>query len=275
MKKTTALLALTLCACLAQPSFTNAKDKDKNKDEEPQGKKSPAKGGGPNSNRGHAPSPGHATVQSIRPGSSAPRAVEKIYPGRGRTGPAIPVPTIAPANVRASQPAPMNALTGRTRFSRAVAPSAVTQTFQTARSSGRSTSSPNFDYRSLNRSNAYGGRWVQGSDHRDWDRNRVHYSGNHGYRWYDNGWLVIDGGFWPPDYSGGYSGRTVITSGYISEGTVVAVQRKLYALGYYEDSIDGDFGPNTANAIARYQRDSGLSATGRISNTLLDSLGLR
>ncbi len=246
MKHSNAFLALTFCACLAQPGFTNAKDKAK--DEESKEKHSSTKGGG--SNKGHAPSPGHVTVQSIRPGSNAPLPVANVNPGHGRS-------------------------TGRTHGSRALAPSSVTPDFQTVRSGGRSGSSPNFDYRSLNRSNAYGGRWVQGSDHRDWDRNRIHYSGNHGYRWYDNGWLVIDGGFWPPDYNEGYSGRTVNTSGYTSERTVVAVQRKLYALGYYEDSIDGDFGPNTSNAIARYQRDSGLSATGRISNSLLESLGLR
>lgn len=270
MKQTTAFLAMTFCACLAQPGFTIAKDKAQN--EEEQGKKPGNKGGGAPANRGHAPSAGqHSTVQTVRPGANAPRPAANVNPGHARSGPSYP----APAAVRAPQPTSPNSFTGRTLGSRAVAPSAVIQNPRSTRSSVRGSSSPNFDYRSLNRSNAYGGRWVQGSDHRDWDRNRIHYSGNHGYRWYDNGWLVIDGGFWPPDYNDGYAGRTVITSGYISERTVVAVQRKLYALGYYEDSIDGDFGPNTANAIARYQRDSGLSETGRISNTLLDSLGLR
>lgn len=265
MKPITALLTLTFCACLAQPGFTNAKDKDKDKDGESKEKHSSNKGGGSGSNKGHSPSPGPVTIQSVRPGSNAARPVANVNPGRGHSKPSYSAPAVAPAN----------AFTGRTQGSRAVAPSSVIQNLQTVRSSGRSGSSPNFDYRSLNRSNAYGGRWVEGHEHRDWDRNRIHYSGNHGYRWYDNGWLVIDGGFWPPDYNEGYYGRTVVTSGYTSERTVVAVQRKLYALGYYEDSIDGDFGPNTRNAIARYQRDSGLSATGRISNSLLESLGLR
>ncbi|MCE9519997.1 MAG: peptidoglycan-binding protein, partial [Verrucomicrobia bacterium] len=53
-----------------------------------------------------------------------------------------------------------------------------------------------------------------------------------------------------------------------------AVQRALARRGYYQGSIDGELGPQSRRAIARYQADHGLRATGIISSSLLQSLGL-
>ncbi len=53
-----------------------------------------------------------------------------------------------------------------------------------------------------------------------------------------------------------------------------AVQQALGRRGYYQGSIDGQIGPQSRRAIARYQADSGLRATGVISSSLLHSLGL-
>lgn len=53
-----------------------------------------------------------------------------------------------------------------------------------------------------------------------------------------------------------------------------AVQRALARRGYYNGPIDGDIGPGTRAAIARYQRDRGLRPTGVVDSTLLRSLGL-
>ena len=58
-----------------------------------------------------------------------------------------------------------------------------------------------------------------------------------------------------------------------SEST--SVQRELARLGYYDGSIDGRIGPQSSRSIARYQREQGLQETGTISESLLQSLGLR
>ena len=54
-----------------------------------------------------------------------------------------------------------------------------------------------------------------------------------------------------------------------------SVQRELAQRGYYDGAIDGQIGPRSSRAIARYQRDQGLQETGNISSSLLQSLGLR
>ena len=54
-----------------------------------------------------------------------------------------------------------------------------------------------------------------------------------------------------------------------------SVQRELAQRGYYDGSIDGQIGPQSSRSIARYQRDQGLQETGNISESLLQSLGLR
>jgi peptidoglycan hydrolase-like protein with peptidoglycan-binding domain len=70
--------------------------------------------------------------------------------------------------------------------------------------------------------------------------------------------------YWGRGYDRPYSGRS----------TEVAVQRELYRMGYYRGPIDGDIGPGTSRAIARFERARGLPVRGFISRTLLDALGL-
>ena len=53
---------------------------------------------------------------------------------------------------------------------------------------------------------------------------------------------------------------------------VLATQRELAALGHYSGRIDGRYGKTTRSAIARYQRQAGLSATGRPDQATLDRL---
>ncbi len=53
-----------------------------------------------------------------------------------------------------------------------------------------------------------------------------------------------------------------------------AVQRALARSGYYRGPIDGDIGPGSRNAIARYQQEHGLRVTGTINSSLIHSLGL-
>ena len=51
------------------------------------------------------------------------------------------------------------------------------------------------------------------------------------------------------------------------------MQGALQRLGYYRYAVDGVLGPLTRAAIANYQRDHGLAATGGIDPQTLTSLG--
>ena len=53
---------------------------------------------------------------------------------------------------------------------------------------------------------------------------------------------------------------------------LVSIQKRLRAQGYYSGAIDGLMGPSTRGAISSYQRDHGLSVTGKPSASLLESL---
>jgi hypothetical protein len=52
------------------------------------------------------------------------------------------------------------------------------------------------------------------------------------------------------------------------------VQSELARRGYYRGPIDGDIGPGSRAAIARFQADRGLAVTGGINGSLLSALGL-
>lgn len=55
----------------------------------------------------------------------------------------------------------------------------------------------------------------------------------------------------------------------------VTVQRSLARRGYYRGPIDGDLGPMSRRAIARFQQDEGLRPTGSLSRSTLEALGIR
>jgi peptidoglycan hydrolase-like protein with peptidoglycan-binding domain len=61
----------------------------------------------------------------------------------------------------------------------------------------------------------------------------------------------------------------------LSQETIVAVQRELSQLGYYHGPIDGLIGPQTANAVRRFQSVGKLSVTGQIDSPTLQALGVR
>jgi N-acetylmuramoyl-L-alanine amidase len=261
-------LATALGIALFQPGFTFAQDKAQN--DKGQGKQEKVQGKG-NGNAGHqqvskgstaaggaSVSKSHPAVANVKPG--------KIAPDRSRGSQAK-----SSSTVRDRQQSRSSAVAGRS-------PAPPPQTLAQQKTDNRSVvrNSQTFNYQQYNRTNNYGGRWVQGGMHPGWDRNRIHDWDNHRYRWYDGGWLVIDGGFWPPDYYGEPAPYrySYAHSDYTSNGTVAAVQRKLGDLGYYNGYADGIVGPITRNAIANYQRDYGLAVTGRINDALLSSLGV-
>lgn len=53
---------------------------------------------------------------------------------------------------------------------------------------------------------------------------------------------------------------------------IVRAQHRLKEGGYYVGRVDGVLGPNTAAALRAYQRDHGLSVTGRLDSRTLTSL---
>ena len=52
------------------------------------------------------------------------------------------------------------------------------------------------------------------------------------------------------------------------------IQMVLYAYGFYSGELDGIAGPNTRNAIAKFQKSRGLSITGAIDEKLIILLGV-
>ena len=66
--------------------------------------------------------------------------------------------------------------------------------------------------------------------------------------------------------------RTAV-NGY-TVGQVRQVQQALHRLGYYNGDLDGDFGPNTQNALQRYQISAGEPVTGTLTRSTLGRLGV-
>lgn len=52
------------------------------------------------------------------------------------------------------------------------------------------------------------------------------------------------------------------------------VQRKLKKLGYYQGTVDGEFGRGTRSAIRDFQDENSLEVTGQIDRALIRALGL-
>jgi hypothetical protein len=61
---------------------------------------------------------------------------------------------------------------------------------------------------------------------------------------------------------------------YLSPSALAEVQRRLNAAGYAAGPVDGIWGPNTSGAVASFQRDEGLDATGTLTFETLHALGL-
>jgi len=57
-------------------------------------------------------------------------------------------------------------------------------------------------------------------------------------------------------------------------GLELDVQAALRTKGYYTGSLDGIYGPQTADAIRRFQVDNGIAETGKINGDTLKALGL-
>lgn len=109
----------------------------------------------------------------------------------------------------------------------------------------------------------YGGRGYYGRPY-----------GFYGYRpWgYGYGWGPSIGfSFYSRPTYATYSSR-VYRGSIADDSLAVDVQRALRSRGYYRGSIDGVIGAESRAAIRAYQRNRGMSQTGRIDRALLDSL---
>src|SRR5213076_1441482 len=131
--------------------------------------------------------------------------------------------------------------------------------------------------------------------HSDWDRRHAHFFHNRFFVFDDGFWFGLDPGFYPwdyypyyaydyypYDYSPGYyadSGPYYYDNGVYSstpmrDPTVNAVQTQLKQQGYYNGPVDGIFGRQTRDAVAKYQIDKHLDVTGSLSAQTLQSFGL-
>jgi Putative peptidoglycan binding domain len=111
---------------------------------------------------------------------------------------------------------------------------------------------------------------------RDWWRHhhsRVCFYGG-GYWFWNAGWWFPAWGY-SPYYNNYLYDGPIYGYGEMSPGDVTAqVQEALARLGYYYGPIDGVLGPETRDAILRFQSDNGLAATAAIDEPTLDTLGL-
>jgi hypothetical protein len=124
---------------------------------------------------------------------------------------------------------------------------------------------------------------------RNWDRRQIHNWNHHRFRFFDDGWFAIDGGYdYPFDYDYGYdstpyyddsapyedSGAPALWSVADPGSLPAAVQQELARRGYHPGEADGVLGPQTRNAIAAFQNDQRLPVTGRIDRSVLSALNL-
>lgn len=154
-------------------------------------------------------------------------------------------------------------------------------TFQNAAAS-RAFAAQNFRN---NRSSRNFADWRDRDSNHHWDRDS-HHDRDWWRRYHRHDRVVFIDGAWlyNPFYYGDYypygpdyyydEPAPVYYDAAPDDSTAAEVQRELRREGYYRGPIDGVIGAGTRQAIAAYQRDNGLTPTGRINGPLLDSLGL-
>jgi His-Xaa-Ser repeat protein HxsA len=162
---------------------------------------------------------------------------------------------------------------------------------QTSRSPGARTT----DRRATSARNHIFARHT-GNWHRDWNRRGAHFSNGHWWCFDGGFWIGLDSGYYPWDYypydayndypsdyypgyyadvnPDDYSAADSSSVDQNSDPNVTAVQTELTRLGYYQGVIDGLFGPDTRDALARYQSDQHLAVTGTLTPETLQSLGV-
>ncbi len=68
---------------------------------------------------------------------------------------------------------------------------------------------------------------------------------------------------------------TATLSTTIADPVVRAAQTKLQELGYFDFTIDGEWGPRTAAAVSRFQSDQDIEVTATLTKSTLSNLRIR
>ncbi len=132
------------------------------------------------------------------------------------------------------------------------------------------------------------GRYSQGTVNATGPNGGSYSAAGASWNGYRSGYVYRGGAYYPANVVvnkayiapvGAYAGWTVITQPYYVTYPVyatypveVAVQVQLQRLGYYGGAIDGQIGPSTQAAIAKFQSQNGIAVTGTITQALLKTL---
>ena len=95
-----------------------------------------------------------------------------------------------------------------------------------------------------------------------------------GYYYHDSGYWYPAWGYDPNYERYDYDGPIYTYGNLLPDQVIVNVQRALKELGYYAGDLNGSLGVNTRNALAAYQQDYGLDATGVVDEATVHALGL-
>lgn len=95
-----------------------------------------------------------------------------------------------------------------------------------------------------------------------------------GYYYHDLGYWYPAWGYDPNYERYDYDGAIYTYGNLLPDQVIVNVQRALKELGYYAGDLNGSLGVNTRNALAAYQQDYGLDATGVVDEATVRALGL-
>jgi len=121
-------------------------------------------------------------------------------------------------------------------------------------------------------------------------RSATVYHDNTTYTGYRSGYVYANGSYQQANVTvntvyvapiGAYAGWKIVTQpqyvtypAYATYPVEVAVQVELTQQGYYNGKIDGNIGPKTQQAIAKYQAANNLPPSGQINQALLQSLDI-
>jgi hypothetical protein len=95
-----------------------------------------------------------------------------------------------------------------------------------------------------------------------------------GYYYHDSGYWYPAWGYDPTYERYDYDGPIYTYGNLLPDQVIINVQRALKELGYYAGDVNGSLGVNTRNALAAYQQDYGLDATGVVDEATVRALGL-
>ena len=95
-----------------------------------------------------------------------------------------------------------------------------------------------------------------------------------GYYYWDTGYWYPAWGYDPAYEYYDYDGPIYTYGNLLPDQVIWNVQRALKQLGYYAGGLTGSLGPSSRQALANYQQDAGLDATGAIDAATVEALGL-